>query len=208
MRSPLTVIIFLLSLTSLLAQKKDDAYYHFTQMFDTTLTDSLFKKHYDQFYTKAYSKYDTSKQWHRGQTDYNETFYTSGFHQFNSTTYFNSMRSELYVQQLCYNNKVVFKTEYGGERMINQEYGSLYALPDIDTLKLQSYSDTLYSPMTFYNHDLKKIVHFNIVTVQSYRNRSQLDIQIVGHSEYVGIHDRWYEDMTEDNTPHIFIENH
>lgn len=204
--------LIVLPLTNSLAQKGKDtlAYYHFTQLFDTTLTDSAFQLHYDAFYKDAYSKIDSNKQWHRGQTDYAETFYKSGFHQFNSTTYFNSMRNTLYVQQLCYNYKVIFKTQSGGDPMREYfEQDPIYELPIIDSITLPK-NDTIYSPVTLYNHEFGKVVHFNTVSVYI---RQEVDIDPVLDNlflatRYIGIRHRRVEVMKEEDMPRIFIENH
>lgn len=201
--------VFFISLTfNLLGQNSSDstAKYHFSKIFDPSISDSVFWNHYQQFYQKAYKHVDSSKQWHRGQTDYAETFYSSGFHNFNSTTYFNSMRHTMYVQQLCLDYKVIHKTQSGGD-YIHQ--GEVFELPIEPLQNRSSFPDSVWTPVTLYNHELQKILHFESCTV--YQKPIKQPFQgkhLVTEIIFGGIRGRRLEPMTSENTPVIFIENH
>lgn len=204
----LLVLVLIITSAASIAQTDTLAYYHFQQLFVEELSDSTFKQHYDTFYQNAYKNIDSSNQWHRGQTDYSETFYSSGFHQFNSVTYFNSLTTTLFVQQLCYDYKVVFVTQAGGEPM--EVYGEdrIFELPYKGQFH-QTPNDTIYSPITLYNHELGKKLSFETISVYK-RSAPTMEVPdgMITGSKYVGIRNRQIENVSKDQLPKIFIENH
>lgn len=116
-RFSLTLFIVISSFFVVHAQEDDSLTtdYLFQRIFDSTLTDNEFIETINNFHESMEVSEKPSKRWHRGQTYYDEVYYKDSIQTFNSETFFNSLRSELYVNQLLYRGKVIRKVSAGGE---------------------------------------------------------------------------------------------
>lgn len=230
MKLILSTIVFLLLNFCIQAQSDSTAFeQRYQALFDTTQTKEAFLENINSF-AKAIElmNRDSTRKWHQGQTDYHETFLADSLQTFNSTTYFNSMTSTLYVNQLVYKAKVICKESSGGTRMYNEEQIRVVDreyLPQVPVRNdsiLNPEADkkdqvavpvpsiiTRSSKQSYYNHELGIKVTFTGTHGQSIIFLNDLFGLPEGFTQqFVSISSLVYESLGETDKPYVFIENH
>ncbi len=223
-----TIVFFLLNF--LVQAQSDSTNFdrRYQALFDTTQTKEMFLENINSFARSMESmNRDSTRKWHQGQTDYHETFLADSLQTFNSTTYFNSMTSTLFVNQLVYNGKVICKESSGGTRMYNAQQ---IRVVDLDYLPPVPVNDSIINPdadkkeqvavpkqsitapsskHSYYNHELGIKVTFTGMQAQSriFMNAA-LGLPEGYTQQFTSISSLVYQPLGETDKPYVFIENH
>lgn len=203
---------------------------HYQQLFDTTQTKDVFLEHINAFIAAVESKgVDSTRHWHRGQTDYEEQIFGDSLQTFNSTTYFNnSMYSTLYVDQLVYRGKVIRRALEGGINVEPYAQGNVFSSDFVYTPTVPTDSvlnpdapkkEQVFVPArqvlecteTYLNHDLgikvvfrAKFSYFDLFEDSRTTFAGPIDFR----KKFDAILSISFEPLTEEDHPYVYIENH